>query len=193
MSIRHKMTEKKINGNLTGEIKTLNLFKSSFAFISVVIILFVLSVSLIFKSAFCYAGTNNIKALHNKAAKKAKKKSDKNSAGNNIAYPYFLKRDPFQTFLYRQSHISSFKEGELPLLQYAVASLKVVGIMSRRGKYFAMIQTPDGRSYIVTDGSLIGVSRARVVSITSNAVTLTERTYNILGQLKTMNVVMLLK
>jgi Tfp pilus assembly protein PilP len=109
------------------------------------------------------------------------------------AYPYFLKRNPFQTFLYTQKHAMSYKAGELPLLQYGISSLKVVGIMERRGKYFAMLQTPDNRSYIITVGSLVGVNRARVVSISGNSVNLVERTYNILGQIQSMNVVMPLK
>ena len=114
-------------------------------------------------------------------------------ASSYPAYPYYLKRDPFQTFLYAQKHVTSFKSGELPLLQYGISSLKVVGIMNRRGKYFAMIQTPDNRSYIITVGSLVGVNRARVVSISGSEVNLIERTYNILGQMQSMNVVMGLK
>ncbi len=109
------------------------------------------------------------------------------------SYPYYLKRDPFQTFLYAQKHITSFKAGELPLLQYGISSLKVVGIINRRGKYFAMIQTPDSRSYIITVGSLVGVNRARVVSISGSEVNLIERTYNILGQMRSVKVVMGLK
>ncbi|MHB8232623.1 MAG: pilus assembly protein PilP [bacterium] len=123
-------------------------------------------------------------------AKTAEKKTAKKP---QITYPYFLKRNPFQTFLYTPKHISSFKAGELPLLQYSISSLKVVGIMERRGKYFAMIQTPGNRSYIITTGSLVGINRARVVSINGNAVNLVERTYNILGQMQSLNVVMGLK
>jgi Tfp pilus assembly protein PilP len=109
------------------------------------------------------------------------------------AYPYFLKRDPFQTFLYAQRTAASFKKGELPLLRYSISSLKVVGIMNRRGKYFAMLQTPDNRSYIITVGSLVGVNRATVVSINENEVGLVERTYNILGRMQSMKVVMHLR
>lgn len=110
-----------------------------------------------------------------------------------MIYPYFLKRDPFQTFLYRQKYDMSFKAGELPLLRYSISSLKVVGIMDRRGEYFAMIQTPDNRSYIITVGSLVGINKAKVVSINGNSVNLVERTYNILGQMRSENVAMRLK
>ena len=137
--------------------------------------LIVFAVFSVFKSALCFAGTN------------------KNGGNKSVAYPYYLKRDPFQTFLYAQKHVTSFKAGELPLLQYGISSLRVVGIMNRRGKYFAMLQTPDNRSYIITVGSLVGVNRARVVSINGSEVNLVERTYNILGQMRSMNVVMPLK
>ena len=169
--------------NLIKKIKQGKRFKFIFEFLSFAAFLVFLT-GLIFYTPSCYAGSVNNNGTHNKSKQVKKVKS------SNIAYPYYLKRDPFQTFLYTQRPTTSFKSGELPLLQYAVSSLKVVGIMSRRGKYFAMVQTPDGRSYIVTDGSLIGVNRAKVVSITSSAVNLVERTYNILGQMRSMNLVM---
>ena len=148
--------------------------------------LIVFAVFSVFKSARCFAGTNKNGGGKNIIASA--------SAGKTgIAYPYYLKRDPFQTFLYAQKHVTSFKAGELPLLQYGISSLRVVGIMNRRGKYFAMLQTPDNRSYIITVGSLVGVNRARVVSINGSEVNLVERTYNILGQMRSMNVVMPLK
>ena len=187
MAIINKKTPIKnmngIIGNLTQKIGSRKRFNLPILFAAVTI----LSAALIFCAPFCYAGGVNNSGTQNKNKSAEKVKS------SGIAYPYYLKRDPFQTFLYAQKSASSFKVGELPLLQYAVSSLKVVGIMSRRGKYFAMIQTPDGRSYIVTVGSLIGVNRAKVVSITSNAVHLTERTYNILGQIRSMNLVMPLR
>jgi Tfp pilus assembly protein PilP len=109
---------------------------------------------------------------------------------SSLVYPYFLKRNPFQTFLYTKKPSVSFKVGEIPLLQYSLSSLKIVGIMERRGKYFAMIQTPDNRSYIVTVGSIIGVGRARIVSINDSTINLVENTYNALGQMRAVNVVM---
>ncbi len=172
--------------NVTKKIKQWKRFKFIYEFTSFAAIL-VLSAGLVFYAPFCYAGSVKSIGMHNKS------KTVKKLKNSDIAYPYYLKRDPFQTFLYTQRPTTSFKSGELPLLQYAVSSLKVVGIMSRRGKYFAMVQTPGGRSYIVTDGSLIGVNRAKVVSITSNAVHLIERTYNILGQMRSMNLVMPLR
>ncbi len=109
---------------------------------------------------------------------------------SSLVYPYFLKRNPFQTFLYTKKPSVSFKVGEIPLLQYSLSSLKIVGIMERRGKYFAMIQTPGNRSYIVTVGSIIGVGRARITSINDNTINLVENTYNALGQMRAVNVVM---
>ena len=109
---------------------------------------------------------------------------------SSLVYPYFLKRNPFQTFLYTKKPSISFKVGEIPLLQYSLSSLKIVGIMERRGKYFAMIQTPGNRSYIVTIGSIIGVGRARITSINDNTINLVENTYNALGQMRAVNVVM---
>ncbi len=108
-------------------------------------------------------------------------------------YPYNLNRNPFRTFLYTQKPNVSFKYGELPLLQYSLSSLYIVGIMEKSGKYYAMVSTPDGRSYIVTAGSIMGINRARITDITENSIVLSEKTYNQLGQLHTVNYVMTLK
>lgn len=126
-------------------------------------------------------------------AKAALAKKNIKSQKSQLVYPYFLKRNPFQTFLYTKKPTTSFKVGEIPLLQYSLSSLKIIGIMERRGKYFAMIQTPDNRSYIITVGSIIGIGRARVVSIKGNRINLVESTYNALGQMHTVSVVMTMR
>ncbi|HEC25287.1 MAG TPA: hypothetical protein ENI54_04675 [bacterium] len=112
---------------------------------------------------------------------------------SQMVYPYVLSGDPFQTFLYTRKSITSFKIGELPLLQYSLSSLKIVGIIERKGKYFAMVKTPGNRSYIITVGSIVGVDRARVTSINGNEVKLVERTYNAIGQMRSEGVVMNIK
>ncbi len=120
-------------------------------------------------------------------------KTDKSKPLAGPTEPYLLKRNPFQTFLYTQKNAASFKSGELPLLRYGISSLKVVGIMERRGRYFAMIQTPNNRSYIITVGSLVGVNRAIVLSINSSEVYLTENSRDVLGQMHSTGIVMRLK
>ena len=127
------------------------------------------------------------------AAKAAAKDNGESGGKTRIAYPYYLKRDPFQTFLYSPKSGVSFKYGELPLLRYDISSLKIVGIMQSRGKYYGMIQTPDDRSYIVTIGSPVGINRARVIYINGTEIALRENVYNALGQLRTITVSMKLK
>ncbi len=115
------------------------------------------------------------------------------SVSKYLKYPSFLTKNPFETFLYKQKTEVSFKVGELPLMQYNLASLRITGIMSRRGHYYAMIQTPSGRSYIVTAGSIMGISRARVISIGESSILLSEKTFNALGEIRTIRVVMKMK
>ncbi len=112
------------------------------------------------------------------------------SAKPGLEYPYFLKRNPFQTFLYVKKPAVSFKTEEMPLLRYNLSSLKIIGIMEGRGKYFAMLQTPDGRSYVITVGSVVGIDKARVTSINDDGVTLTQNTHNALGQMRAVSVTM---
>ncbi|RZD15976.1 MAG: hypothetical protein EVJ46_07200 [Candidatus Acididesulfobacter guangdongensis] len=133
---------------------------------------------------------NNINR-NSSLAKKIELLKHKNLTVN--PYPYNLARNPFRTFLYAQKPNVSFKYGELPLLQYSLSSLHIVGIMEKSGKYYAMVSTPDGRSYIVTAGSIMGVNRARITDITENSIVLSEKTYNQLGQMRTVNYVMSMK
>lgn len=114
----------------------------------------------------------------------------KKSVSSRIPYPYYLKRNPFQTFLYTGKPSLSYKKGELPLFRYDLSSLNVVGIMQRRGVYFALVATPDGKSYIITDGSLVGINRSKVIRITADAVTLMGSTYNVLGEIRNVRTVM---
>lgn len=164
--------------------------KKTFIIIPVIaLVLSLLALSLLSVSVF--AGENA--KLNNKPQVKTGSNASSSTTSNAIMYPYFLERNPFQTFLYTKKPAVSFKVGEIPLLQYSLSSLKIVGIMQRRGDYFAMLQTPDNRSYIITVGSVIGVDRARVVSIGSNYINLTENTYNALGQIRSINLIMKMK
>jgi type IV pilus assembly protein PilO len=136
---------------------------------------------------------DNNKINRNKNSNKQKIKKMEYKNLNINPYPYNLIRNPFRTFLYTQKPNMSFKYGEIPLLQYSLPSLHIVGIMERNGKYFAMVSTPNGRSYIVTAGSIMGVNRARIINITNNSIVLTEKTYNQLGQTHIINYVMSVK
>ena len=101
--------------------------------------LIVFAVFSVFKSALCFAGTN--KNGSNKSVAAAAVKP-------GVAYPYYLKRDPFQTFLYAQKHVTSFKAGELPLLQYGISSLRVVGIMKHMYVRFRRSYFYYGRQFV---------------------------------------------
>jgi type IV pilus assembly protein PilO len=144
---------------------------------------------------------NSKTAKNNSASSKSNNNIVQNSPAKKIEllkhkyltvnpYPYNLARNPFRTFLYTQKPNISFKYGELPLLQYSLSSLHIVGIMEKNGKYYAMVSTPNGRSYIVTAGSIMGVNRARITDITENSIVLSEKTYNQLGQMRNVNYVM---
>ncbi|MHB1679714.1 MAG: pilus assembly protein PilP [bacterium] len=146
-----------------------------------------------YKYKYKYNKNDNNNKNSNRNSNKQKIKKLKYKNLNINPYPYNLLRNPFRTFLYTQKPNMSFKYGELPLLQYSLPSLHIIGIMERNGKYFAMVSTPDGRSYIVTAGSIMGVNRARIINITSNSIVLAEKTYNQLGQIHIINYVMSIK
>ena len=78
--------------NLTKKIRAGKRFNLLIPFAAVA----VLSAAIVFYASFCYAGGVNNSGTQNKNKPAEKAKS------SSIAYPYYLKRDPFQTFLYAQ-------------------------------------------------------------------------------------------
>ena len=84
------------------------------------------------------------------------------------------RRDPFKTL------ISGLKEkkssGLTPLQQRSLAELKVIGIIWGVQGYMGMIETPDGKGFLIKEGILVGPDGGFVRKITENSI-IVEETY----------------
>lgn len=109
------------------------------------------------------------------------------------------RRDPFKPL------ISSKKEAEEaqkveedlfkrpPLQRFDLASLKLVGIIwGELGKH-ALVQTPDGKGYLVALKSVIGRNKGEVTAISEDNIVIEERFKTPLGELEKRTFVMELK
>lgn len=88
------------------------------------------------------------------------------------------KRDPF-----KQPSNSAGKEllALNPLERFAVEQFQLRAILKGMGKSRAMLEDPEGRSYIVSEGDRIGRERATISKILINEIIVTEKTFNYLG------------
>ena len=95
------------------------------------------------------------------------------------------RRDPFLSILREASAEAAKKMDELnlpPLQRVTVAELTVIGIVWGGFGYTAMLQTPDGRGYVVKRGARIGNNNGVVSAITEKAVIVEERFTDIYGK-----------
>lgn len=94
-----------------------------------------------------------------------------------IAYVYDMqgKRDPFVPLVLPK--VEKGKEerqrGPAVIGQYELAEIKLIGIVSRNGQAFGVLQTPDGRSYTVHEGLRLG-DATEVFRINANSLTVRE-------------------
>jgi len=96
------------------------------------------------------------------------------------------RRDPFLSILRDSTGADSAKKSDEinlpPLQRVTVAECTVIGIVWGGFGYTAMVQTPDGRGYVVQRGARIGSNNGVVSAITEKAVIVEERFTDIYGK-----------
>ena len=97
----------------------------------------------------------------------------------NTLYNPLGKRDPFKI-------LSSIKGGRTvsaiyPTEKYNLNQLSLKAILRFGGKSRAMIEAPDGQSFIIYEGETIGRERATLSRILKTEIIFTQQTFNYLG------------
>ncbi|MBI5755368.1 MAG: pilus assembly protein PilP [Nitrospirae bacterium] len=90
------------------------------------------------------------------------------------AYSYRTggRRDPFRSLILGLREKKTV--GLTPLQQRSLGELKVIGIIWGSGGYVAMIETPDGKGYLIKEGVLIGSEGGVIKKITEDSVIIEE-------------------
>lgn len=148
--------------------------------------LFAWSLALVLATVWAVACGGDVKVATTKAAeakkddaKPAEKKEEAkdDQAEKDYLYTSIGKRDPFRSPFDDLSLDAEVKEETIlsPLQNYDVNSFAVTGVIWGTSSPSAMVAAPDGQTYIVKTGSLIGRNWGKVVKIKSDAVVVLEQ------------------
>lgn len=116
------------------------------------------------------------------------KAEEKTPEKKEYVYDPTGKRDPFRSAILGESLRG--KETLPPLQRREISELKLIGIVWDRGGYNAMLETPDGKGYTIRVGTLVGPKKGVVKKITKRTVVIEEKYMDIIGEMKTREVVM---
>jgi type IV pilus assembly protein PilP len=99
------------------------------------------------------------------------------------------KRDPFRSSQWDQL-LTKDDDIRGPLEQFDVGQLSLVAVVWHTGNARALVQDPAGQSYIVREGTKIGKSSGRVLTIGDSSVVVKETYVDFLGQETTKDIEM---
>ncbi len=116
------------------------------------------------------------------------KTEEKTPEKKEYVYDPTGKRDPFRSAILGESLRG--KETLPPLQRREISELKLIGIVWDKGGYNAMLETPDGKGYTIKVGTLVGPKKGVVKKITKRTVVIEEKYMDIIGEMKTREVVM---
>ncbi|UCD36411.1 MAG: pilus assembly protein PilP [Nitrospiraceae bacterium] len=101
------------------------------------------------------------------------------------------RRDPFVPLIVPK--ISTLK-GEGPragtLESYDISEFTLAAIAHRGTEFFALITTPDNRSFTVSKGTTVGMNRGKVKDITKDALVIVEYTKDFRGEIKPRQIIL---
>ncbi len=95
------------------------------------------------------------------------------------------RRDPFVPLIAPTKKITINAERKTGTLEsYDISEFKLSAIAKKGAEYFALLFTPDKRSFTVSKGSVIGLSNGKVNQILRDKVILVEYSKNFRGELQ---------
>ncbi len=107
---------------------------------------------------------------------------------NTYSYMSEGRRDPFKSLLLGLKEKKS--GGPTPLQQIGLGELRVIGIMWEMQGYLAMIETPDGKGFLIKEGTLVGPDGGVVQRITENSIIVEEVYTDYYGKKRSKNTVL---
>jgi len=104
------------------------------------------------------------------------------------------RRDPFRSLIITERVREAKMVEELPPLQKIdSADFRLTGIVWDQSGHFAMVETPDGKGFVVREGTIIGLNKGVVKKITDRSLTIEEKVKTYIGELKTREVILELR
>lgn len=101
------------------------------------------------------------------------------------------RRDPFVPLIVPKKKVKKEK-GVKPgtLVSYDLSEFKLAAIAKKGRSYFALITTPDNRSFTVHKGMAIGLNKGKVKDITRDKIVLVEYSRDFRGDLKPREIIL---
>jgi type IV pilus assembly protein PilP len=104
------------------------------------------------------------------------------TAGGGYFYNSSGRRDPFAVILKDLKAPTEAKSTLPPLQRVAVTELSVIAIVWGGFGYSAMVQTPEGKGYVVKPGVILGSNNGVVSAITEKSLIVQERFTDVYGK-----------
>jgi Tfp pilus assembly protein PilP len=121
--------------------------------------------------------------------------SQKEEKVEREVYNYEAKgrRDPFMSLVAVAKEKPRRRKGATPIENYDVDEIKLSAIVWDNRQHYALITLPDGKSYTVREGMILGLYNGKVEEITKNSVLIREHIKDYRGQLKTKDTLLKLR
>ena len=101
------------------------------------------------------------------------------------------RRDPFVPLIVPKKKVEKVKGVKAGTLEsYDISEFKLAAIAKKGKNYFALITTPDNRSFTVHKGMAIGMNKGKVKDITRDKIVLVEYSRDFRGELKSREIIL---
>lgn len=101
------------------------------------------------------------------------------------AYDPANRRDPFEPLVMIRNPIINPDAPLTPLQTFETGQLRLIGVITGKGAPRAMVTAPDGKSYILQRGVLVGKNNGVVTDIRQEVVLVEERYQDFTGEVRT--------
>lgn len=104
---------------------------------------------------------------------------------DGYVYEQRNRRDPFMTLIVPIKKTQLTEEKKIGTLEgYALSEFVLAAIAKRGSEYYALLTTPDKRSFTVMKGNIIGLNKGRIEDISKDKIILVEYSRDYRGDLK---------
>lgn len=101
------------------------------------------------------------------------------------------RRDPFVPLIVPKKKALKIEGTRVgTLVSYDVSDFTLAAIAQKGGQYFALLTTPDNRSFTVNKGTSIGLYKGKVQEITKDKIIVVEYTSDYKGELKSRQIIL---
>ena len=99
--------------------------------------------------------------------------------------------DPFVPLIIRKQSLSQKESARTGTLEsYDLSEFSLAAIVGKAGRYYALIVTPDNRSFTVSEGTVIGINKGTVNEVTGDKMIMVEYSKDYMGNLKPRKIIL---